>query len=137
VINDLHTGNMAVMPDGHAVTFDYDKLCTHGEFEAYVGKIRANTTGIYDRLPQYAHIRTFKDGMSMDTLTKISDILAVLAAVEEIATTEKKAINVCRKDLWTANGKEVRREAINRLKNSLRLSKGGRRTPRRRLPQLL
>ena len=135
VINDLHNGNMAIMPDGHAVTFDYDKACSPEEFPAYVEKIHA-TPDIYQGLPQYKHILDLADKeVDMSTLTKISDILAVLASVEETARTSR-AIIACRAALWNANDKVARDAAITQLETIVVLSAKGGKITRKRLPRL-
>ena len=141
VINDLHTGNMAVMPDGHAVTFDYDRT-TNGpdEFKAMVKKILDNTT-TYEGLPQYKHIVDLETDVDREAkipkLEKISDILAVLAAVEALPGIPPKMVNACREALWTSDDKSQRHAAINALKKVLLPIKSGHRTfKRRRLPRL-
>jgi hypothetical protein len=143
VINDLHTGNMAVMPDGHAVTFDYDRM-TNGseEFKSMVMKILENTS-IYEGFPQYKHIVDLENDVDREAkipkLEKISDILAVLAAVEDIDPTKQTAIKVCRVALWNSNTKDERQRAIDTLKTVLiPPARGGRHTFKRRgLPRLL
>jgi len=137
VINDLHDGNMAIMPDGHAVTFDYDKLKSPDEFRVYVEAIRTNTSGTYDDFPQYAHIRNLEDGVDMDTLTRVSDILAVLTAVGEVAITKSAAIDTCRAAVWAAkDDKKARGAAITSLQGVLLPVKGGGTRRRKRLPRL-
>ena len=158
VINDLHEGNMAVMPDGHAVTFDYDRTCTPEEFRAGVETILTNTI-VYKDLPGYKHIVDLATDPERDAkipkLDKISDILTVLVAVEASAENPSE-VETCRKALWASTDKEDRRRAIGTLKTSVLPPEprgpmlrprpqprglnlpGGRRTPRRKgLPQLL
>jgi hypothetical protein len=145
VINDLHEGNIAVMPDGHAVTFDYDRTCTSEEFKADVNTILANIA-TYEDLPQYKHIVDLDGDANreekIEKLVKISDILAVLTAVEAVTgagvARATPAFEACRKALWKSETKEQRHAAINALDAALPVSGGGRRTFRRKgLPQLL
>lgn len=145
VINDLHEGNIAVMPDGHAVTFDYDRTCTSEEFKADVNTILANIA-TYEDLPQYKHIVDLEGDANrekkIEKLVKISDILAVLTAVEAVTgagvARATPAFEACRKALWKSETKEQRHAAINALAAALPVSGGGRRTFRRKgLPQLL
>jgi hypothetical protein len=127
---------MAVMPDGHAVTFDYDRTCSPEDFKGMIERILENTS-IYEGLPQYKHIVELGSDADLGKLEKISDILAVLATVEGIATANQKAIEACRMALWKSETKNQRQSAINALKNALRVAGGGRRTPRRKgLPRL-
>jgi hypothetical protein len=145
VINDLHEGNKSVMPDGHAVTFDYDRTCTSEEFKADVNTILANIA-TYEDLPQYKHIVDLEGDANreekIEKLVKISDILAVLTAVEAVTgagvARATPAFEACRKALWKSETKEQRHAAINALDAALPVSGGGRRTFRRKgLPQLL
>jgi GNAT superfamily N-acetyltransferase len=145
VINDLHEGNIAVMPDGHAVTFDYDRTCTSEEFKSDVNTILANIA-TYEDLPQYKHIVDLEGDANreekIEKLVKISDILAVLTAVEAVTgagvARATPAFEACRKALWKSETKEQRHAAINALDAALPVSGGGRRTFRRKgLPQLL
>jgi hypothetical protein len=61
IINDLHMGNMAVMPgpspdiDGRAVTFDYDKLVMINEFKGLFSDILADQDR-YINIMQYDHV---------------------------------------------------------------------------------
>jgi hypothetical protein len=159
VINDLHEGNIALMPDGHAVTFDYDRTCTPEEFRAEVKSILTDTSG-YTEYPQYKHIVDLATDPERDAkipkLDKISDILTVLVAVEASAENPSE-VETCRKALWASKDKEERRRAIGTLKTMVLPPEprgpmrrgpsrrgptakpyGGRRTPRRKgLPQLL
>ena len=129
VINDLHAENMAIMRDGRAVTFDYDMTCSPDEFKLGVDKIRGDATGAYDGRPQYAHIRNLEDGVDLDTLTRISDILAVLTVVEESAITNSTniaAIKTCRAAVWAAkDDKKARSAAITALQSVVLPSRGG------------
>ena len=55
IIDDLHLDNMAVMSDGRAVTFDYDKVRTYKEFGGLFTKI-LESPSMYLQLPQYQHV---------------------------------------------------------------------------------
>jgi hypothetical protein len=105
-----------------------------------VKKILDNTT-TYEGLPQYKHIVDLETDVDREAkipkLEKISDILAVLAAVEALPGTPLKMVNACRDALWKSDDKDQRHEAINALRNVLLPIKGGRRTFRRKgLPRL-
>jgi hypothetical protein len=142
VINDLHEGNIALMPDGHAVTFDYDRTCAPEDFKKMVDTILEDTLR-YQGLPQYKHIVDLEEDADREAkigkLEKISDILAVLATVETVpgVAPVPAAFRKCRGALWNSNDKAQRHAVINALRNVLLPIKAGHRTPRRRLPQLL
>ena len=137
VINDLHVENMAIMRDGRGVTFDYDRLCSPEEFGPQVEKIRRDRSGAYDNRPQYAHIRNIEHDVvltdaDLDTLTRISDILAVLTVVEESAITNIAAIRTCRAAVWAAKyNKTARGDAITALEKVVLPSRGGTRRRKR------
>ena len=137
VINDLHNGNMAIMPDGHAVTFDYDRACSSEEFPKYLEEIRRNP-GPYEGFSQYKHILESEEKDDV-TLTKISDILAVLASVDDTVGMSRHhgAINTCRAAVWAAKAdKKARGQAIDTLRSVVLPVKGGGTRRRKRLPRL-
>jgi hypothetical protein len=56
VISDLHLNNMAIMPSGKPVTFDFDRLTTFDKFGGYLKAILDMSPIHLKNKPQYAHV---------------------------------------------------------------------------------
>jgi hypothetical protein len=121
IIDDLHADNMAVMPDGKAVTFDYDRLRKREEFEELLGKIDAYP-GIYKDLPQVAHVVDKATRGDPERLFPIYDILAVLESLKKLTRFRGlSAVDACELALkGTGNTFEGRTAAVDALAAALR-----------------
>ena len=121
IIDDLHVDNMAVMSDGKAVTFDYDRLRTQGaEFEELLRKIDANP-GIYEGLPQFAYV-VDKTPRDVATLFPIYDMLAVLASLGLVCKELEdavKLVDACVEKLKKSKDAGERTAAITELASGL------------------
>jgi len=122
VIDDLHIDNMAVMSDGKAVTFDYDRLCMQAEFEGLLKKID-ETPDIYKDLQQFAHVVNNATRGEPAKLFPIYDMLAVLASLKVLCATVGKEgyVTTCEDTLKGTAGDTVagRTTAVNALAAAL------------------
>jgi hypothetical protein len=129
IINDLHMSNMAVMPDGRAVTFDYDKLVMFNEFKGLFVDILANQDR-YINLMQYDHVMKLGPAKVQEyTMTPDAnffvnyDLLSVLTSLRYMcsqvgARDAAAAVDRCMEELTAIqdpHDADARRRAIDAL----------------------
>lgn len=119
IIDDLHVDNMAVMSDGRAVTFDYDRLRRWEEFGGLFSDILENPYG-YLNLPQYDHVMklgadNFSAAAASPTFFVNYDLLSVLSSLKFICSkltpAAGAAVDKCMTDIATLDA------TINRAPN--------------------
>jgi hypothetical protein len=129
VINDLHMGNMAVMPDNRAVTFDYDKLVMFNEFKGLFVDILANPFN-YINLVQFEHVmklgpakvQKYVNSRPDETFFVNYDLLSVLSSLKFVcsqvgAPAATTAVDTCMQTLATLppDDSDGRRSAVDAL----------------------
>ena len=138
IIDDLHLDNMAVMPDGKAVTFDYDKVRTFDKFGDLFKEI-LESPYMYLQLPHYQHVMKLgpntlqmfavKPNLAASRRFFVNyDLLSVLSSLKFICSgiyETARDVDTCMGEIGAAADYAARLAAVEKLGGALRVINGG------------